>query len=151
MNIEQATQLLASHMGIFSWEPDEDGLYQIEYDTRLALSVFSPPDSGALYFASSLIDIDDQAPIEFFRRLLQMNFLLLQTRGASLSIDDEGRQVHLCLSLPFDLLDERKLPDLMSGFIETSLEVQARLLDERAGARALGDEVDPFVLHQQRV
>ncbi len=143
MDLKEAMATVEAQMGLQGMEPDEDGLYQLEYDDRLTLTVFSPPDSGALYLAASLMEVPVSADASFFQQLLKLNFLLLDTRGAALSLDDEGRQVHLCLSLPFDLIEPDRLLNLVSGFLETALELQTRLQGQDGFDTAPPDHLDP--------
>jgi hypothetical protein len=151
MEFQKALECLSTQIGIERWEPDEDGLYQLDYDERLTLTAFSPPESAALYLVSSLIAVPEHVPASFFQRLLQMNFMLLDTRGAALGIDDEGRQVHLGLSVPLALVDENKLPDLFSGFLETSLEIQAQLRGETSAGESELSASHSGLLNFQRV
>ncbi len=134
MDMNEAMVALADQLGLEPLSPDEDGLFQLEYDERLTLTAFSPTDSDALYLAASLIEVPDHADAVFFQRLLKLNFLLIDTRGAALSLDDEGRQVHLCLCMPFDLINPDRLSGMVSGFLETALQLQDQLQSQGASS-----------------
>ena len=86
----------------------------------------------------------------FYERLLKMNFLLLDTRGAALSLDEEGRQVHLCLCVPFDSLSDDALSRIVSGFLETALSLQSALssIPKQAPDQPAGGRVPLFDLQR---
>lgn len=127
MNFLQAVAVLAAESQVSDLAPDADGLVQLEYDSAVTLTAFSPDGSEALYLAASLMELPQPVAPGFYERLLKMNFLLLDTRGATLSLDEEGRQVHLCLCVPFESLSEDALSRIVSGFLETALSLQSAL------------------------
>ena len=136
MNFQQAVAVLAAESQVSDLAPDVDGLVQLEYDSTIMLTAFSPDGSEALYLAASLMELPQPVDARFYERLLKMNFLLLDTRGATLSLDEEGRQVHLCLCVPFESLSDDALSRIISGFLETALSLQSAL----AAAPTGGDE-----------
>ena len=128
MNFQQAIDVIATHTQISDLAPDADGLVQLQFDESLTLTAFSPADSEALYLAASLLEVPEVERAAFYERLLQLNFLLMETRGATLSLDEQARQVHLCLCLPFETLDEVSLGHVLSGFLDTAIRLQAELV-----------------------
>jgi hypothetical protein len=138
MNFQSITNAIAAQFGLDNLEQDDDGLVQLEYNGGITLTLFSPAQSSAIYLAASLMELPTVTSPAFLERLLKMNFLLLDTRGAALSIDEDSRQVHLCLCLPFALIDETSLAGLVVGFLETASQLQSELMAGEAAVVAQG-------------
>lgn len=151
MDFKNITKALASHFEIANLEPDEDGLLQLDYDERVTVTALSPPESDALYLTASLMEMPSPTSQAFLERLLKMNFLLLDTRGAALSLDDDSRQVHLCICLPFALLDDASLPKVVGGFLETAILLQSELLAGEVAVSADGGSTKLQLSNMQRI
>ena len=151
MDFQSITKAIAAQLGTGTLEQDDDGLVQLEYNGGITLTLFSPADSGALYLAASLLELPTVTSPAFLERLLQMNFLLFDTRGATLSIDEDGRQVHLCLCLPFALIDETSLSGLIVGFLETANELKTKLMAGDAEGNAQDVSEVTQTLAMQRI
>lgn len=149
MNFQEAVAILAAESQQ-DLSPDADGLVQLECESDMTLTAFSPDGSQALYLTVSVMELPQPVDPAIYERMLKMNFLLMDTRGAALSLDEEGQQVHLCLCLPLEWLNAEALSGAVSGLIETASRVQAELHTSTSSAagQTYSDEQLPFESHR---
>jgi hypothetical protein len=129
MEFTEALHCIAAEIGIGSPVPDNDGIVQLDYDGRLALTMFIVGSPPVMCLSASLSELPAEAGVSLFRELLKKNFLLLDTRGGALSIDDEAGQVHFCQHVSMEAIVPDQLLKAFASFIETGLTLQDELRD----------------------
>lgn len=128
---------LASLIGVDQLELDEGGMCNLEYQGQINLSLIVPPGSGALYLSAAIGPVPPGDRTAFFERLLKLNFLLLDTNGAALALDDDAREAHLCYALDLAHFSEEAFPQLVGRMLETAQRLHDELSRPVAGP---GDE-----------
>lgn len=145
--LETGLQRLAELMGSPTLELDADGMCTLEYRGEVSLTLIAPQGSGALYLSAALGQPPAGDRLAFYERLLQLNFLVLDTHGATLALDDQAREVHLCYALDLEHFDEERF----AGLVGNMLEQAARLKSEihRAGDPT-NPALAPALTHESR-
>ncbi len=118
--LKPGLQKLAELIGLSSLEFDDSGMCMLQWKDDLILSLIAPRGSGAVYFSAGLGPVPPGDREAFFERLLRMNFLLLDTNGAALSLDDESREVHLTYVLDLSHFSPETFPDLVANLLRTA-------------------------------
>ena len=131
--LEPGLKRLASLIGASEVVLDDGGMCHLEYQGQVSLTLIAPRGSGALYMSASLgpVPAGDRATI--YERLLKLNFLLLDTNGATLALDDDAREVHLCYALNLDHFDEDRFPPMVGNMLERALSLKEEI---QGGAQA---------------
>jgi hypothetical protein len=125
--VEPGLRRLAALIGIDSLALDEEGMCNLEYQGKVNLTLIVPRGSGALYLSASLGPVPAGDRAAFYERLLKLNFLVLDTNGATLALDDEAREVHLCYALNLDHFNEEGFPPLVGNLLERALRMQSEI------------------------
>ncbi|MEO2034330.1 MAG: type III secretion system chaperone, partial [Planctomycetaceae bacterium] len=114
----------------------------LNYQDRFEVSIVAPPYSDDLYLAAPIIDIDPDKKLELFERVLQLNYLVLETDGATFAIDDESAQLILCAAFSLQDLTAEQLVKHLENFIQTSAKHWEAFNSSVAESVAAADE-DP--------
>jgi hypothetical protein len=125
--LESGLQRVAQLMGIPALELDADGMCTLEYRGEVSLTLIAPQGSGALYLSAALGLPPAGDRLAFYERLLQLNFLLLETHGATLALDDQAHEVHLCYALDLEHYDEERFAGLVGNMLERAARLKSEI------------------------
>ena len=124
--IEQAWRNVAAWLkqfsqmvGSYDFHMREDGICAFELD-NIPVVIETPEFEETVLFYSHLAPIPDFEPETLFRVLLEMNFLMRATAGATLAIDREYGSFALCLSKSTKELNSNSFCETMRIFLEQS-------------------------------
>ena len=120
-------QALADLIGLPDLKLDESGMCTLQWNDDVLLSLIVPQGAGAVYFSVSLGPVPPGDREAFFERLLRKNFLLLDTDGATLALDDESREVHLTYALDLNHFSPETFPDLVGNLLQTAERVKSEV------------------------
>lgn len=139
--LEPGLKRLAALIGVDSIALDEGDMCTLDYQDQVSLTLIAPEGSGTLYLSACLGPVPAGDRTAFFERLLKMNFLLVDTNGAALSLDDAGREVHLCYALDLAHFDEEAFPNLVGKMMETALRLRKeKLISKMEGLAGVGHD-----------
>ena len=143
--VEALLTSLAEKTGIGPLDLDDSGVCQLEYDEDLRLFVEHPSGSPLLFLHSPVCSLSADSGAAFLRRLLAMNFLMLETRGCTLAVDERANTVSLCYGGFIDGLEADTLYSLLGNFVEAALAVRDKLSSEHDLSEASPsiESVDP--------
>ena len=106
---------------------NENGVGTFSYGEDLTVSIIVPADSELVQLLAPLVTRPDENRENYFARLLELNFLTLETNGATFALDKESGEVVLCYSQPVAALESQGFQNLLGGFIETAEKWSGRL------------------------
>lgn len=98
-HLEQLMGALAHELNLEALEFDEDNMCMLHGEGGMSLALLLHESDQWLSLAASIFSMPDTDRAALCEKLLKMNFLLLETRGNTLSIDEEGREVVVCRQL----------------------------------------------------
>jgi len=121
-------------------ELDEQGLCQFQHQSGFTVTLIWQGDAvNAFTLSSDVLQVpspDQRASL--YSRLLRLNFLLIETAGSTLAVDEDERYVFLCRELSLNGLDEMQFLERVAGFMIQAAEIRAEL----GGGDALGSDGD---------
>jgi hypothetical protein len=133
--LNQALGILGDLLGGEPLAFDDNGLCVLAHQEGFAITLMNTAESDILLLSAQLIEVPDSDNEALFAWLLRLNFLGLDTGGASLSIDEEERHVYLCHNVALGRVDAPKLVTVLGNFIEVAAGLRSRLLQgEPAGS-----------------
>lgn len=115
---------------------DDNGVCGLKYKDNLEVIVEVPAMSNDVYIYSPLLKIlstTAQEKVTLYEELLKANFLCQQTKGATLSIDEQENSVVLCINQSIAMLDAVSFRNLFGNFIDIALDWKARLIKGDSG------------------
>jgi hypothetical protein len=130
--IEECLAALGAEVGV-PLVLDEQGLCALEHGDGFVFTLIAPDGGELVHLSSRLMDVPAQGREAFLARLLRMNFLLMETSGATLSIDEEEQGVFLCLALLRAQLSADRLLVIIGNFLASSSQLRQRLLAPAGG------------------
>jgi hypothetical protein len=103
---------------------------------KFLLIIEVPEDDGSKwFFYAKVFDLESISPEDAKTKLkqrkaaVQLSGTQLGTKGAILGLD--GNEVNLCFSMPVAGLKYKHMTDCIEDFIQTAIEINARLQDVR--------------------
>lgn len=90
---------LAQELGLDDLALDEDGMCMLQGENAMSLALLAHASGESMTLAASIYPVQDATRAALCEKLLKMNFLLLETQGSTLSIDEEGQEVVVCRQL----------------------------------------------------
>ncbi len=127
--IDACLAALAEQTGLGGLLLDEHGCCSLEHSDGFTFTLMAPEAGDLVHLSSALMDLPAQGRESFYSRLLRLNFLLLETSGATLSIDEEEQGVFLCLALVRAQWSAERLLVVMANFLASSSRLRQRLLN----------------------
>jgi hypothetical protein len=139
--IDACLSELSVQTGLDALSLDEHGCCSFDHSDGFVFTLMAPDGGDLVHLSSRLLDVPASDRQGFYSRLLKLNFLLLETAGASLSIDEDEEGVYLCLALVRASLSAEHLLRVIANFLASSGRLRARLLDsgDDGGASGLTD------------
>lgn len=126
--IDACLSELAAEIGLESLALDEQGCCSLDHSDGFVFTLMAPDGGDLVHLNSRLLDVPALGKQAFYSRLLRLNFLLLETSGATLSIDEDEEGVYLCLALVRAPLSAQHLLRVIANFLVGSGRLRARLL-----------------------
>ena len=127
--IDACLSELSAETGLGALSLDEQGCCSLDHSDGFVFTLMAPDGGDLVHLSSRLLDVPASGRQAFYSRLLRLNFLLLETSGASLSIDEDEEGVYLCLALVRATLSAQHLLRVIANFLASSGRLRARLLD----------------------
>lgn len=131
--VTECLAVLAHEMGAPALELDEQGCCALEHGDGYVFTLIAPEGGQLVHLSSRLMDVPVTGREGFFARLLRLNFLQMETSGATLSIDEEGEGVYLCYSLLRDGLQSERLLTIVANFLSSSSRLSTQLHADDTG------------------
>ena len=125
--VELGLNRLAALMGVASLALDEGGMCTLVYQDAVSLTIIAPERTGTLYLSVAILPVPAGDRQAFYERLLQLNFLLVDTNGATLSLDDDAKEVHLCFAMNLEHFDEEAFPALVGNLVQAASRLRMEL------------------------
>jgi hypothetical protein len=112
---------------------DSHGLCCLPFK-KFLLIIEVPEDDGAKwFFYAKVFDLkinsDSKTKLHQRKAAVQLSEMSLGTKGATLGLD--GNEVNLCFSMPVEGLKYTTMTDCIEDFIQTAVEINARLQNVR--------------------
>lgn len=109
---------LAKELKLDSLAFDEDNMCMLQGEDGMTLTLLLHEDQSSLTFAAGIYLLSNSNNRNaLYEKLLKMNFLLLETQGATFSIDEEAQEVVLCRQLQIESLDAAHFLDFVFDFL----------------------------------
>jgi len=108
---------------------DEDDMCMLQGENGMSLALLKQEGDQALTLAASIYPLQDATRAALCEKLLKMNFLLLETQGSTLSIDEEGQEVVVCRQLALPGLEPEAFVDQILDFLLLSSRLREQLMD----------------------
>lgn len=128
-DIETLIKSSVSQLGLQLPAQDEFGAYSIQLEDGFYLSIMSSQDPDYVYLATPISILDHLDNKALYRRALEANFMLIDTRGATLAIDSIANQLLICSSTRADHLDEETLSNEIRSIVSAAQELRISLLN----------------------
>ncbi len=149
-----AQELLASLSSLFGAEAlvlDEDGLCHLQHETGFTVTlVWQGEEAGAFTISSDVAEIPAHAERQsLYARLLRLNFLLIETGGATLCIDEDERFAFLCRELPVASMNDLGFIDAVTDFMVQAAQIRGQL-QQTSTAEGSSPSFDAFSQHAIR-
>ncbi len=130
MNPSNANLLaaLAQELGLEGLEFDEDGMCMLQGENGMSLALLAQDTARSMTLAASIYPVQDATRAALCEKLLKMNFLLLETQGSTLSIDEEGQEVVVCRQLSLEDLPQETFVDQILDFLLLSGQLREQLM-----------------------
>lgn len=138
--LERAAKLLK----IESPEIDALGTGGIKLEDGYEISLIAPPFDDFVYLAAPICFLDGRDERALCRAALESNYMLTETRGATLAIDPDTNQLILCTGLRLASLSPEVLAEEIASIDEVSQQLRAKFLDS-AGVADRSDGQEPLL------
>ena len=102
-----------------------DGACSFTYKGVIDFSLEVSTDDSHLVMHSIVGELPQNDDAALPKKLLGMNYLGIETRGATLSLDETGVNVVLWISLPIDALDIERFEQVIGAFLDLSEQMSA--------------------------
>lgn len=99
---------------------NEDGSCVVQYKERLNVIILLLEQNPNVHFIAALMRPPKDRGEEFYKRLLSLNMMCLETHGATLALDERDDQVVLCYSHLVKDLDAEMFEEILGNFMETA-------------------------------
>ncbi len=126
---------LAKELNLEGLEFDEDDMCMLQGENGMTLALLRHESGESLTLAASIYPLQDATRAALCEKLMKMNFLLLETQGSTLSIDEEGHEVVVCRQLVLSGLDPEGFIDQILNFLLLSSHLREQLMDLQLPAR----------------
>ncbi len=98
---------------------DGNGVCAMRYDDKFNFVIEVPDCSDHIFFYSPLV-AQQENDAQVYKKLLQYNFLCMDTEGATLAIDKENGDIVLCRTRVMGTLDALRLESIINEFLTTA-------------------------------
>lgn len=122
---------------------DEDGLCSLTHQDGFVVTLMTAPGSDILLISAQLADVPETGKDALFAHLLRLNFLGLETGGASLGVDEEEHHIYLSHGVPIARVDAQGLVSIIGNFIDVAAGLRQRILGQRVFESSSGDGEQP--------
>jgi hypothetical protein len=124
---EQVTAWLEEGIGA-GFEPRDDGVYSFETPGGGRVTVEAPQDGGVFHLHAPICSLPEEGQGEhFYAGVLKLNLLCIETRGATLALDDRGGRIVLCYGAALAGMDALGFANLLGSFVESADEVRRKV------------------------
>jgi len=120
---------LAQELGLDGLTLDEDGMCMLQGENGMSLALLAHASGQSMTLAASIYPVQDATRAALCEKLLKMNFLLLETQGSTLSIDEEGQEVVVCRQLALPGLEPEAFVEQILDFLLLSSRLREQLMD----------------------
>ena len=146
--VQDYLSALGSLFGAEQISLDEDGLCQFQHESGFSVTLIWQGDEvRAFTLSSDVAEVPAKEDrLDLYARLLRLNFLLIETGGATLAVDEDEKIVFLCRELPVSGLDEEQFVAAVAYFMVQSAEMRSLLGSDPKPSPSEGS-FDPFSLH----
>lgn len=138
-HLEQLMGALAHELDLEALEFDEDNMCMLHGEAGMSLALLLDESDQSLSLAARIISIPDTDRAALCEKLLKMNFLLLETRGNTLSIDEEGREVVVCRQLALAGSHPAEFVQQVLNFLLLSSDLREQLTPVPGATEAKGN------------
>lgn len=146
--VQDYLSALGSFFGAEQVSLDEDGLCQFQHESGFSVTLIWQGDEVRTFTLSS--DVAEvpsaQNRLDLYARLLRLNFLLIETGGATLAVDEDEKIVFLCRELQVHGLEEEQFVSAVAHFMVQSADMRSLLGSVPTPSRSDGS-FDPFSAH----
>ena len=112
---------------------DSHGLCCLPFKKFLLIIEVPEDDGEKWFFYAKVFDLtissDAKTKLNQRKAAVQLSGMQLGTKGATLGVD--GNEVNLCFSMPVAGLKYNSMTDCIEDFIQTAVDINARLQDVR--------------------
>lgn len=127
-DIENLMHALARELELDALAFDEDDMCMLQGENGMSLALLRQDSGHALTLAASIYPLQDATRAALCEKLMKMNFLLLETQGSTLSIDEEGQEVVVCRQMTLPGLEPEAFVDQVLDFLLLSSRLREQLL-----------------------
>ncbi len=111
---------LGAEIGVPTLALNTHNVCTFKYKTHLDFAIELPPEASDMYFYVSLLNLPQSNAEALYYSLLKSNFFNIETRGATLAIDERHKCIALCFIHSLENLDFTGFRNLVGNFLETA-------------------------------
>jgi hypothetical protein len=119
---------LAQELGLDDLALDEDGMCMLQGENGMSLALLAHASGQSMTLAASIYPVQGATRAALCEKLLKMNFLLLETQGSTLSIDEEGQEVVVCRQLTISGQEPDDFVEAVLDFLLVSGQLREQLM-----------------------
>ncbi len=120
-------EILAEDLDAEGLAFDADGFISLDFKDRFVFSLVCPDGSPILYLNSDIAAVPNGARLPFIECALKLNYLLLESRGGALGLNEDGDRISYTYGIVLDRIEEEDLIAVLDRFLESSLHLQEQL------------------------
>ncbi len=134
--------LLKKAAELLEWDlpsPDAFGGYSIKMEDGFHCSILAPPHVPFVYLAIPILLLDNLDSKPLYRRALEANYMLSDTRGATLAVDPRANQLLVCSRLRISTLTGELLAEEIAEVVLASQTLREDLLAPNLSGETVTD------------
>lgn len=128
-HLTQLMAALAGELGLQALEFDEDQMCMLQGESGMSLALLLHDSEQSLGLAAGIYPMPEANRAALCEKLLKMNFLLLETQGSTLSIDEEGKEVVVCRQVELTALEPEAFVHQILAFLMKCSELREQIMD----------------------
>ncbi|MCP4747330.1 MAG: type III secretion system chaperone [Desulfobacteraceae bacterium] len=107
---------------------DQNGVCAMRYDDKFNVILEVPDASDDIYMYAILMS-QHTASVQFYQKLLEANFLCMDTERATFCLDKESNDIVLCRTIEFENLTADKLEKVINQFLSAADKWNNKLIE----------------------
>jgi hypothetical protein len=118
--VNNLLQELGSKIGMEQLSLNNKGICEFKYQDSFDFIIEVPENSSTIFFYSPLIQVSEYGSEKLFLKVLKLNFLCLETNGATFAYDGDKGYINLCYRHSIEHLDSLTFENIVGNFLDVA-------------------------------